>query len=184
MKYEIIGKNGFTPTDAIKNYTIKKLDKIVSYFDDNVISEIRVVCKVYREFHRIEITIPAPSIVLRSETSDPDMYAAIDKSIDKLAQQIRKHKSKIKKQFEREGVSEVFSKEFDAQALEKDILASQLVKNKKISIEPMSVDDAIAAMELSEHDFFVFLDAETKEPHVVYKREDGDYAVIETTIKM
>ena len=182
MKYEIIGKNGFIPTPAIKEYAEKKLDKIVAYFDKGVITEVRVVCKTYPEFHRVEVTIPARTITLRAETSDPDMYAAIDKSVDKLAQQIRKYRSKLTNHFEKSGINQAFTKEFDAEALEKDILATQLVKSKKIQITPMTIEEAILQMELSSHDFFIFVNSETAQPQVVYRREDGDYAVIETTI--
>lgn len=181
MRYEITGRNGFVPTDAIKAYITKKLDKVVSFFDEKLIDEVRVVLKVYKDHHRVEVTIPAPYIILRAETRDIDMYAAIDKTVDKLNQQIRKHKSKLKRHFEKEGIKAAFTPEFDAESLEKEILGAQLVKQKKVAIRPMSIDEAITAMELSGHDFFIFLDEKTHQPQIVYQREDGDYAVIETS---
>ena len=50
----------------------------------------------------------------------------------------------------------------------------------KIKMSIMSTEDAIQAMELTDHDFYIFLDKETGRTNVVYRREDGDYAVIET----
>ncbi|CDR31206.1 Ribosome-associated factor Y [Acholeplasma oculi] len=181
MRYEIIGKNGFTPTDAIKAYVEKKLNKVVQIFDAKLIEQVRVVLRVYKEYSKVEVTIPAPYIILRSEVRDADMYAAIDKSVDKLSQQIRKHKSKIRHHFENRGQSPVFTPEFDLEAMDKEVRARQLVKSKKFAIQPMSVDNAIAQMELSGHDFFIFLDEKNHHPQIVYRREDGDYAVIETT---
>lgn len=181
MKFEIVGKNGFTPTDAIKAYAEKRLNKVVSFFGPNVVSEVRVVCKVYKDHHKVEVTIPAKGTVLRAEVSDEDMYTAIDKANDKLVAQIKKHKEKLQSNLEKEGIKQVFSKEFDAESLEKDILASQLVKNKKIELVPMTAEEALAQMELLGHDFFVYLDKDTKKTNVCYVRDDGDYAIIETT---
>ncbi len=181
MRYEIIGKNGFAPSDAIKAYIEKKLSKVVNFFDAKSIDNVRVVLRVFKEYAKVEVTIPAPYIVLRSEVRDPDMYAAIDKTVDKLSHQIRKHRSKIRHHFEKGGRNPVFNPEFDIEAMDKEIKASNLVKSKKFAIQPMKVDDAIAAMELSGHDFFIFLDLETNNPQIVYRREDGDYAVIHAT---
>lgn len=180
MKFEVLGKNGFVPTKAIKDYAEKRFSKVVSFFGPEVISEVRVVCKVYKDHHKIEVTIPAKGQVLRAEVSDVDMYAAIDKANDKLVAQIRKHKDKLKKNLEKEGIKQAYSHEFDAESLEKDILASQLVKSKKVELKPMTSEEAIAAMELSGHDFYVFLDKESSKTNVVYRRDDGDYAIIET----
>ena len=180
MKFEIVGKNGFVPTEAIKAYAEKRFNKVVSFFGPEVISEVRVVCKVYKDHHKIEVTIPAKGTVLRAEVSDQDMYAAIDKANDKVVAQIRKRKDKLKNNLEKEGIKQAYSHEFDAESLEKDILASQLVKNKKVDLKPMSSEEAIAAMELSGHEFFIYLDKETGRTNVVYIRDDGDYAIIET----
>jgi len=180
MKIEVIGKNGFVPTEAIKNYAEKKLDKVVSLFDKDAISRIRVVTKVYSDHHKVEVTIYAKGQMVRSEVTEIDMYAAIDKSVDKLVSQIRRHRDRLRKNFEKEGINDVFSKEFDSESLEKEMIATTLVKNKKIELTPMTADEAIVEMELAGHDFYVFLDKATYKTHVVYRRMDGNYAVIET----
>ncbi len=180
MKFEVLGKNGFIPTDAIKAYAEKRFNKVISFFGPDVIQEVRVVCKVYKDHHKIEVTIPAKGTVLRAEVSDPDMYAAIDKANDKLVSQIRRHKDKLKNNLEKEGIKQAYSMEFDAESLEKEMIATQLVKNKKVELKPMSSEEAIAAMELVGHDFYIYLDKDTLKTHVVYRRNDGDYAIIET----
>lgn len=180
MKIEVIGKNGFVPTEAIRKYAEKKLDKVISLFNEDAVNRIRVVTKVYSDHHKVEVTIYASGQVVRAEVSEPDMYAAIDKSIDKLVSQVRRYRDRIKSNLEKEGIKEGFSKEFDAESLEKEIFANNLVKNKKIELIPMSSSEAIVEMELAGHDFYVFLDKETHRTNVVYRRVDGDYAVIET----
>jgi len=180
MKYDIIGKNGFEPTEAIKNYCQKRLNKVVSFFDTELIHEVRVVLKVYKDHHKVEVTIPAKGIILRAEVSDQDMYTAIDKSVDKLVAQIKKHKDKLKSHLIKQGLKKVYSEEFETESIEKELLASQLVKNKEVKLQAMSVDQALIEMEMSGHDFYVFLNEATNQVNVAYIREDGDYAVIAT----
>lgn len=180
MKFEILGKNGFVPTQAIKDYAEKRFSKVVSFFGPGVVDEIRVVCKVYKDHHKVEVSVFAKKSVVRAEVSDEDMYGAIDRANDKLNSQIRRHKDKLKNNLEKEGIKQAYSQEFDAEELEKEILAAQLVKNKKVELFPMTSNEAIAAMELSGHGFYVFLDKKTNKTNVVYRRDDGDYAIIET----
>ena len=180
MRYEVSGRNGFVPSEAIKQYAEKRFSKVVAFFGPDVVHEVRVVCKIYKDRHKVEVTIPTKSNILRAEAADVDMYAAIDKANDKLIAQIRRFKDRLKSNLEKEGVGQVFSKEFDAEELEKEVLAAQLVKNKEVELIAMTPEEAITAMELLNHSFYVFLDKETGRTNVVYRRHDGDYAVIET----
>lgn len=180
MLFEVLGKNGFKPTQAIKDYAEKRLSKVIDFFGPDVVKEIRVVCKVYKDHHKVEVNVISKGTHLRAEVVDLDMYAAIDHANDKLISQIRRYKDKLKNHLEKEGIKQAYSQTFDAEELEKDILAAQLVKNKKIELVPLTSEEAIVEMELSGHDFYVYLDKDTQKTHVVYRREDGDYAIIET----
>lgn len=181
MKIEVVGKNGFVPSQTNKDYCADKLAKIQHYFQDQDELEARVVCKVYPEYHKVEVTIPAKNIILRAEAQDQDVYSALDKTIDKLVAQIQKYKTRTKSKENKEGIKEVFANDaFDAKALEKEIIASNLVRSKKVELTPMTSDEAIEHMELTGHDFFIFLNKDTNQVCVVYTRDDGDYAIIET----
>ena len=98
------------------------------FFGPEVVDEIRVVCKVYKDHHKVEVNVFAKKTVIRAEVEEEDMYAAIDKANDKLVSQIRRQKDKLKHHLEKEGYDQAYSQEFDAEQLEKDILAAQLVK--------------------------------------------------------
>ena len=181
MRIEVVGKNGFVVTEAIRAYCEKKLKKITQVLGEDFITEIRVVCKVYKEHHKVEVTIPTKVLILRSEVNNRDMYAAIDLSIDKLLSQVRKMKDKMNKKFEREGIKGYFKNDFDAEGMEAEVVdAGEIVKNKKIELYPMLVEDALAQMELLNHSFYVFLNKETNKVNVCYLRDDGNYSVIET----
>ncbi len=108
MRIEVVGKNGFHPSEANKDYAIKKLAKVESHFDEGKELEARVVCKVYKDYHKVEITIPTKSFIMRAEVTDIDLYAAVDRAIDKLLAQVRKYKTRVKEKNEKEGTSFAF----------------------------------------------------------------------------
>ena len=180
MNVEVRGKNGFTITPAIESYATDKLQKIDHYFNQNLSAQ--VLCKVYNDHHKVEVTIPTKLFTMRAEVIHEDMYAAIDLMIDKLEAQIRKHKTKINKSLQkREGVKELFKEanDVDFDALEKE-LVSTLAKFKTITLESMSPEEAITALEVLDHDFYIFKDATTLNVSVAYLRKDGKYGIIQT----
>ncbi|PAT02145.1 ribosomal subunit interface protein [Candidatus Izimaplasma bacterium ZiA1] len=178
MIVDVRGKNGFTVTEAIKNYAVEKLEKVQRYFTEEL--DAYVVCKTYTDHHRVEVTIPTKYYTMRAEVSDDDMYAAIDLSINKLEAQIRKHKSKITRSLQKkEGVSDLFVEDLDFEALKRELVRTP-VKVKNISLEKMSTEEAITALEVLGHDFYIYKDEDTEKVNVLYIRNEGSYGVIET----
>lgn len=178
MRVQVRGKNGFTVTDAIEAYAKDKLEKVERYFKEDL--EAFVVCKIYKDHHKVEVTIPTKFYTMRAEVGDPDMYAAIDLTIDKLESQIRKHKSKITRSLQKkEATHLLFNEELDLEALERELVTSPM-KRKNIVLDEMSVEEAITALEVLGHDFYIFKDEESKRTSVLYLRNDGKYGVIET----
>ena len=96
MIIEVIGKNGFTPSVANREYAEKKLKKLNDFFGSDNELRALVVCKVYKQMHKVEITIPTKNLTMRAECSEQDLYAAIDRVVDKLLQQVRKYKTRVK----------------------------------------------------------------------------------------
>lgn len=176
MLIDIVGKNGFEATEAIKTYIHKKVEKLHKFIQDDAV-ELRVVLKVYPNYHKVELTILGYKHTIRSEEKAVDMYAAIDLATDTLLKQIKQYHDK-KASFKKPMHNPVLP----IDALEKEVLASQLIKNKQLDLKPMHVEEAIEQMTLLGHDFFIFLDDKTHQTHVVYKRDDGHFAVIETKI--
>lgn len=176
MKVEIVGKNGFTPSEANKEYVQKKLAKLEGLVNDSENLTARVVCKVYKQFHKVEVTIPAKNIILRAEVQQNDIYAAIDGAIDKLVHQVKRYNDRVKDKMGRKGIR--------TESMSEEVVETQrVVRGKNVDLEPMTRDEAIDQMELLGHDFFIYLDKETRKTNVIYVRNDGDYAVIETTAK-
>ena len=181
MRVEIVGKNGFSPSQVNKEFVEKKLERVQNYFQEQENLRTRVVCKVYPTYHKVEITIPTKNVTLRAESKGEDIYSAVDLSLDKLERQVRKYKTRVKEKDNKSGLNEVFAKGlFDAQSLEKEMQASKLVRNKEVELEPLTLDEAMEQLELTGHDFFIYIDKGTHKVNVIYVRDDGDYAVIET----
>ncbi len=173
MKIEVLGKNGFNPSDANKEYAAKKLSKLENLLQDYDTVTARVVCKVYKEYNKVEVTIPSKNIILRAEVTAKDIYAAIDGAIDKLIKQVRHYNDKVKDKLGREGI----------RSQDVSMADERVVRTKNIDLEPMTSEEAIDQMELLGHDFFVYLDKQTHKTNVIYLRADGGYAIIETDSK-
>ena len=110
---------------------------------------------------------------------DDDLYAAIDKAIDKLEDQIRRQKTRLTRK-NKEKLAYAFIEEDFEVADDEDDDEDELVKTKSIVPDTMELDEAIMRMEMLNHSFFIYRDDETKEIAVVYKRNDGGYGLIET----
>lgn len=174
MKFVYIGK-GLEVSDSLKERVEKKLNKLERYFQDDVEAQVRLSQE--RGGRNIaEITISVGSVILRAEEVSGDMYQSIDRAVDKLNRQIRRHRTKLEKRL-RAGA---FEPETGAEEnLAEEEPAYSAVRVKKFPVKPMQVDDAIAQMELLGHEFFLFLNEETDTMCVLYTRSDGTYGLLQ-----
>ena len=162
-------------TDAMKDYIEEKIGKLDKYIEDKDNVRATVVVKVKNHSQIVEVTIPLKSFILRSEETQDDFYAAVDKALDKLERQIRKNKTRLMSKHVK-GYDFSFE-EFDAYEEENK---DSIIKRKKVDVKPMNEEEAIIQMELLNHQFYMYKDSETDKPAVVYKRNDGGYGVIES----
>ncbi len=163
-------------TEAMKDYLKEKLAKLEKYLENSENVRANVMVKVKNREQTVEITIPLKSFILRSEETKEDYYAAVDKTIDKLERQIRKNKTKLMSKHNKNNQDFNFS-EIES---EEDKNTSKIVKRKTIEVKPMNEEEAILQMELLGHEFYMYKDEETGLPAVVYKRNDGNYGIIES----
>ena len=175
MKMNFTGKN-MEVTDALREVTEKKLSKLEKYFQKDI--EGNVTFSTQKNEKRIEVTINLPGTIIRAEEASDDMYASIDSAVDVLERQIRKYKTRLQKRQQNTETIR-FENVMPLQVEEKDDDAPKIVRRKAFGLKPMSYEEAILQMELLRHNFFVFMDADTDEISVVYKRKDGDYGIIE-----
>ena len=179
MDYNIRGEN-IEVTPALRDYVEKKVGRVEKYFSNTPNATVYVNLKVYSDrTAKVEITIPMPNLVLRAEEKNPDMYAAIDVIADKLERQIRKYKTRVNRKHRANGsAADLFSFE-DVEGADTEEHDLELVRTKRFDLKPMDSEEAILQMNMLGHNFFVYTNAETNLPNVVYKRKDGRYGLIE-----
>lgn len=173
MKLNLIAKN-FTLTDDIRNESEKKFDRLDKYFHDQQEMDVRFA-KEGNDFVVETTAILDGGKILRSETTDPTYQTAIDKNIDGLVRQIRKNKTKLMR--DRQSGQSIKFDNFDPYE-DDDDKDVNIVRKKEIHVKPMSAEEAILQMELLDHNFFVYLDADDMQVRVVYRRKKGDYGQI------
>ena len=170
MKVIIVGRR-FDVTDDLKQIVEKKLSKLDKFFDEQAVANVTMRAERNKEI--LEITITYKGTMFRSEVAEEKIPAALDKSIDIIERQIRKNKTRLEKRLRDTAFSVPDEKP------EEEEKEFKIVKTKKHALKPMSAEEAILQMNLLGHQFFVFLNAETDEDNIVYKRRDGNYGLIE-----
>lgn len=175
MKITLRGKN-IEITEAIEEKVSEKLSKLDKYFIVSENVEAKVLVRTYPYGQKIEVTIPTEYVLLRAEVVDQDLYNAIDLVIDKLEGQIRKYKTRLNRKSKDNKLAFNLASIEPLEDEEEDVL----VKTKTITPKPMDMEEAIMQMELIGHSFFVYRDTETDAISIVYRRNDGDYGLIET----
>lgn len=175
MKITLRGKN-IEITDAIEQKVGDKLSKLDKYFIVSENVEAKVLVRTYPYGQKIEVTIPTEYVLLRAEVVEEDLYNAIDLVIDKLEGQIRKYKTRLNRKSKDNKLAFNIASIEPLEEEEEDVL----VKTKTINPKPMDMEEAIMQMELIGHSFFVYRDTETDSISIVYRRNDGDYGLIET----
>lgn len=173
MKFIISGRN-IDITDGLRAAVEDKLGKLERYFTAD--TEIIVTLSVEKERQKIEVTIPVKGNIIRSEQVSNDMYVSIDLVEEIIERQLRKYKTKI---INKKQNVETFQPEFIEKDYEDDANEIKIIRTKKFGFKPMYPEDACVQMELLGHNFFVFLNAETEEVNVVYKRKGNTYGLIE-----
>lgn len=173
MKISIYSKN-LQLTDALREAAFKKLRRLDKFFQQDI--EAKVVLSIEKKIHKVEVTIPFNGRIVRVEEYSDDMYNAIDEAVEALEQQIRKHKTKL--QSKRQSNDSIKFENIEPLD-DEDEEEFKVVKTKRFAIKPMNIEEAILQMDLLKHNFFVFLNADTEEVNVVYKRKDSNYGLIE-----
>ncbi len=171
MSIKYVAKN-YKISDNFKEVIERKLEKIEKYFNNDY--DIKVACTEQGKDQKLEITINANGLFIRSEVVSDNMYNNIDLALPKIERQILKNTSRFKNKFKKLERLE-FLDEFEESPEEK------LVKVKRFDLEPITVESAIAQMDALEHTFFVFVNVVTGLVSVVYRRADNNIGLIEVT---
>ena len=170
MIIHVIGRQ-LTVRDSLKEIIERKLHKFDKFFDPD--TPAYVTCKERKGVKIIEITVTYGGTVFRSEEENETFQTALDRAMETFERQIRKNKTRLQKRIRPDA--------FPAPAVEEDDYDEEdefHIRIKTFPFKPMTPEEAILQMNLLEHSFFVFTDADTGSAAVVYRRKAGDYGLL------
>ena len=187
MKLLIQGNN-IAVTESIHDYVEQKLEKAVKHFQ-NITSKVDVHLSVARNSrierkHKAEVTVFANGTVIRAQEGSESLYASIDMVADKIARQLRKYKEKQLAKNAHIRPEEIVESEelVEVNELNSDRLPelpATVVRSKYFAMPPMTTEEALAQLQLIDHDFYMFHNSESNEINVIYSRNHGGYGVIQ-----
>jgi putative sigma-54 modulation protein len=166
------------PEEWLKEHVQKRLLKLKKYIDKP--SETKVILSVEKFRNVAEVNLSGKGINLNGKEEAKEMVVAVDNVIDKIERQLKKHKDKIRNRKENTSINEkVIMDELSSESYEEDEDQPKIVEVIKTTLKPMSVDDAIMEIEDTKDRFVIYRDSSSERMNVIYRREDGNYILIE-----
>lgn len=167
-------------TEAIRDYAEKKVGRVKKYFDNIIEVDVTLSVEHLKDgpVHIADVLIFANGTRIKATAKDSNLYASIDEVIDILENQITKYKEKLRDN-RHKGKSKIVLKPSTELQSDHDESIKKIISTKLTSTKPMDVEEAILQMEAMEANFYTFMNHETEELNVVYKRKDGDYGHVE-----
>ena len=174
MKFQYSEKKIKLPGN-VHAYAEKKVMKLARYFDEN--AEALITFSVEKNRNNVELTVHGAGTWFRARESTSDMFASIDAAVGTIEGQIRKNKTRLARRLKQDAfVRSAEETSFAPEEIEEE---QEIVRIKQFHMQPMSRDEAVLQMNLLEHSFFAFRDADSDDAFaVVYKRNDGGYGLI------
>jgi putative sigma-54 modulation protein len=184
-------------TDAIKDYARGKVERIKKYFPDPIMAHVVLTTeRGYQHVADVNIQLHNGLIIKGRETTE-DMYSSIDLVMDKIERQVLRYKEKIRHHKARPDLSSipvayhVLRPEAEppppsenggsapSPAPAKEPAPHVVIKTSKFFARPLTVNEAVMQMNMMHNTFLVFRNIQTHQVCVVYKRDDGNYGLIE-----
>jgi putative sigma-54 modulation protein len=178
MELRIIAKNNVEVSETIQAYIERKIGKLGRYLPsigEGKVEISREGAKMPEQRFTVQVTLDSKGVLIRAQEKSKDIRTAIDKVANVLSKRIERYKGKLYDKGR--GIS--FARQGAAIEAEEIEAPQRVVKSKRFLVKPMPVDEAINQMELLGHDFFLFIDADTERLNLLYRRQNGDYGLIE-----
>ena len=156
----------------------KKVGKLDRYLP--TITEARIELSVEgaksaKDRQVAQLTVRSKGTFLRAEERTADMFTSIDATVDKMYRQIARYKGKRQNRWHT--VVEELPVEEPAEES-----GGEIVRVKRFELRPMMPEEAVEQMDLLGHHFYVFLNVEEGAINVVYRRDDGNYGLLQPAL--
>lgn len=181
MQVVVKGKN-MEVSEKLRRFVEGKLSRLERVLPEIAEAEVELSstkAKSASGRYVVEVTLKANGALIRGEQSAADTYTAMDAVMDKIDRQIARFKTKRFGAFNKGGAETKAVEVETEEGVEPAEEEGRLVRIKRFTMKPMDVEEALEQMELLGHNFFVFSNSETGRVSVVYKREDGNFGLIE-----
>ena len=159
-----------------KVYAEERIRKLNKYVDAPAEAHIILSMEKFRNF--VEINLSANGWNVNAKEEAKDMHLAIDNCIEKIEKQLKKQKEKIrehKPKSIRRGMEKVNERAETAESA-----TNKIVEMRKIVLKPMTLDEAVMEIEGTKNHFIIYRDSSSEKVSLVYRHDDGNYALIET----
>ena len=164
-------------SENLRDYAQRKISKLDRFFKSE--AEAFVTFSLERGRFLAEITIHNNGMYYRASELTSDMYASVDSGVAAIERQIRRNKTRLEKRLREGAIEKEPAPDYAVPAEEPEDEEFNVVRSKRFSIKPMTVEEAILQMNLLGHEFFVFKNMEEEGAmSVVYKRRQGGYGLI------
>jgi len=184
----VINTRNMELNDRLRDYVEKKVSKLDKYLD--ILEEAKVdltfaqAARSAQDRQVAQITLHGKGVVLRAEDRTEDMYASVDQVLDKLSRQIERYKGR---HWRGRGDGRNAAEAAGAPAAAEEALPVEpeidIVRRKRHQLIPMDEVEAIEQMDLLGHEeFFIFLNVNTNQVNVLYRRRGGSLGLIETEV--
>ena len=171
MKVKIVERH-MAPNAALRDYVVERANGLERYFDRIVSIDSTLSVEKERQIADFHAHLTNRKVVAAREESS-DMYASIDKAIDRLKRQIVKYKEHLN-----DRGSTVFSATRPP-VLDTELDHREIIRTNTYFRKPMSPEEAALQLDALEKGFFVFINIESDQVSIIYHRRDGNYGLIE-----
>jgi putative sigma-54 modulation protein len=185
MEIQIFSKN-VALSPVVESYIRQKVEKLVRHLPSISEGKVEIVeekAKSPEHRHSVQITLTSGGILLRSEEKATKIRTAVDKAVKALDRQIERYKGKLYQKSRGFSIARhssltggMVGEESETEHVEE---LPRVVRVKRFAMKPMSTSEAVEQMELLGHSFFLFLNSETNSINLLYRRNDGNYGLIE-----
>jgi putative sigma-54 modulation protein len=192
MEIKVHAKN-INLSERLETHVSKKVERLDRYLPDimDARMELRSEGRNNQPIAQLTIRSQGGPIFRAEDKKQEDIYAAIDVVVDKMYGQLRRYKTKRKRK--RKGGDRWIDVDYQDIAIPapatndvadeddddlEDLVSGEIVRHKHLMLTPMNEEEAVEQTELLNHNFFVFLNGETGQVNVLYKRDDGNYGVL------
>jgi putative sigma-54 modulation protein len=178
MQLVITGKNMHV-AERTEEFVREKLERLNRHLNEPVEARVELSQQNTRnadQRHIVQVTLHKNGTMIRAEERSSDLKVAVDAVVDKLDKQIRRYKDKQVRKRRNHATAEAVMEAAAESELESE---PHVVRTKRFRTMPLTTEEAIEQMELLGHSFYLYKNDVTEELNVLYRREDGNYGVLE-----